>query len=95
MSQKRRKFSPEFKARVALDAMSGEHTLAELASKYSVHPNQISTWKKQAKEGMVASFSGKVQTDQQANEAQIKELHAKIGQLAVENDFLQRAFAKI
>ena len=95
MSQKRRKFSPEFKARVALDAMSGEHTLAELASKYSVHPNQISTWKKQGKEGMVASFSGKVQTDQQANEAQIKELHAKIGQLAVENDSLQRAFAKI
>ena len=95
MSKKRRKFSPEFKARVALDAMRGEHTLAELASKYSVHPNQISTWKKQAKEGMVASFSGKVQTDQQANEAQIKELHAKIGQLAVENDFSQRAFAKI
>ena len=95
MSKKRRKLSPEFKARVALDAMSGEHTLAELASKYSVHPNQISTWKKQAKKGMVASFSGKVQTDQQANEAQIKELHAKIGQLAVENDFLQRAFAKI
>ena len=95
MSKKRRKFSPEFKARVALDALSGEHTLAELASKYSVHPNQISQWKKQAKEGMVASFSGKVQTDQQASEAQIKELHAKIGQLTVENDFLQKAFAKI
>ena len=95
MSKKRRKFSPEFKARVALDAMSGEHTLAELASKYSVHPNQISSWKKQAKEGMVASFSGKVQTDQQANESQVKELHAKIGQLTIENDFLQKAFAKI
>lgn len=95
MSKKRRKFSPEFKARVALDAMNGEHTIAELASKYSVHPNQISQWKKQAKEGMVASFSGKVQTDQQASEAQIKELHAQIGQLTVENDFLQKAFAKI
>lgn len=95
MSKKRRKFSPEFKARVALDAMSGEHTIAELASKYSVHPNQISTWKKQAKEGVVSSFSGKVQTDQQANEAQVKELHAKIGQLTIENDFLQKAFAKI
>ncbi len=95
MSKKRRKFSPEFKARVALDAMSGEHTIAELASKYSVHPNQISNWKKQAKEGMVASFSGKAQNDQQVNEAQIKELHAKIGQLTIENDFLQKAFAKI
>ena len=95
MSKKRKKFRPEFKARVALDAMSGEQTIAELASKYSVHPNQISQWKKQAKEGMVASFSGKFQTDKQASEAQIKELHAKIGQLTVENDFLQKAFAKI
>ena len=95
MSKKRRKFSPEFKARVALDALSGEHTIAELASKYSVHPNQISQWKKQAREGVAASFSGKVQNDHQANEAHVKELHAKIGQLTIENDFLQKAFAKI
>jgi len=95
MSKKRRKFSAEFKARVALDALSGEHTIAELASKYGVHPNQISTWKKQAKESVLASFSGRAQADEQSNEAQIKELHAKIGQLTVEKDFLQRAFAKI
>ena len=95
MSGKRRKLSPEYKARVPLDVMSGEHMIAELASKYSVHPNQISKWKKQAKEGMVASFSGKAQTDQQANEAQVKELHAKIGQLTIENNFLQKAFAQI
>jgi len=95
MSKKRRQFSAEFKARVALDALSGEHTIAELASKYGVHPNQISTWKKQAKESVLASFSCRAQSDEQANEAQIKELHAKIGQLTVEKDFLQRAFAKI
>lgn len=95
MSNKRRKFSAEFKARVALDALSGEHTIAELAGKYDIHPNQITTWKKQAKEGIVASFSGKAQNDQQTSEAQIKELHAKIGQLTVEKDFLQQAFAKI
>jgi transposase len=95
MSKKRRTFTADFKARVALDALTGEHTLAELASKYGVHPNQIAQWKKQAKEGVVASFSGKAQHAQQNSEAQIKELHAKIGQLTVEKDFLQQAFAKI
>ena len=95
MSQKRRKFTAEFKARVALEALSGEQTLSELASKYGVHPNQISQWKKQAREGVVATFSGKAQNDQQSHETQIKELHAKIGQLTVEKDFLQQAFANI
>jgi len=52
-------FSAEFKAKVALEALSGELTLAELASKYDVHPTQISGWKRQAKTGMVAAFSGK------------------------------------
>ncbi len=95
MSKKKRKFSVEFKAKVALDALSGEQTIAELSSKYGVHANQISKWKKQAKEGIVASFSGKAKADQQDSESQIKELHAKIGQLLVEKDFLQQAFAKI
>jgi transposase len=63
MSKKRRKFTAEFKTRVALDALSGEHTLSEIASKYGVHPNQVSQWKKQAKEGIAASFSGKAQND--------------------------------
>jgi transposase len=95
MSKKRRRFSPEFKARVALDSLSGDYTLSELSSKYGVHQNQISTWKKQAKEGIVASFADKSKTDQQKSEAKIEELHAKIGQLTVEKDFLQKAFAKI
>jgi transposase len=94
MSKKRR-FTADFKARVALEALTGDHTISELASKYGVHPNQISQWKKQAKEGIVESFSGKAKNRQQSNEAQIKELHAKIGQLTVEKDFLQQAFAKI
>ena len=95
MSKKRRRFTAEFKARVALDALSGELTLTELSSKYGVHANQISQWKRQAKEGIVASFSGKAENAQRSDEAQIKELHAKIGQLTVEKDFLQQAFAKI
>jgi len=95
MSKTRRRFTAEFKTRVALAALSGEHTLSELASKYGVHPNQISQWKKQAKEGIAASFSGKGQKTPQSDAARIKELHAKIGQLTVEKDFLQQAFAKI
>ncbi|MGE4535668.1 MAG: transposase [Desulfovibrio sp.] len=59
---KRRKFSAEFKAKVALEALSGELTLAELASKYDVHPTQIAGWKRQTKEGMVVAFSGKAAT---------------------------------
>ncbi len=86
-SNQRRKFTVEFKALVALEALSGEQTLAVLASKYGVHPNQITQWKKQAKEGVVASFSGKAQNAGQSSEAQVKELHAKIGQLTVEKDF--------
>ena len=93
MSQ-RRKFSAEFKAKVALEALSGELTLAELASKYDVHPTQIAGWKRQAKEGMVAAFSGKAATAQKDSAVEIRELHAKIGQLTVEKDFLERAFAK-
>jgi transposase len=95
MSRNRRKFTAEFKTRVALDALSGVHTLSELASKYNVHPNQISQWKKQAKEQIAAGFSGKAQKTQQSDEARNKELHAKIGQLTEEKDFLQQAFAKI
>lgn len=95
MSKRRRSFTAEFKARVALDALTGEHTLSELATKYDVHPNQIATWKRQAKEGLVESFSGKAKKSLEGDEARIKELHAKIGQLTVEKDFLQQAFAKI
>ena len=91
---KRRKFSAEFKAKVALEALSGELTLAELASKYDVHPTQITGWKRQAREGMVAAFSGKATTVQKDAAAEIRDLHAKIGQLTVEKDFLERAFAK-
>jgi len=91
---KRRKFPVEFKAKVALEALSGELTLAELASKYDVHPTQIAGWKRQAKEGMVAAFSGKATTVQKDAAAEIRELHAKIGQLTVEKDFLERTFAK-
>lgn len=91
---KRRRFSAEFKAKVALDALSGEMTLSDLAGKYGVHPNMISTWKRQARESIVESFAGKAGVRKNDHEAEIKDLHAKIGQLTVENDFLQKAFAR-
>ena len=92
--KKRRSFSAEFKAKVALEAPAGEKTLSELASKYQVHPNVISNWKKQAQQGMVDTFSGNQKTHKKNNDDQVKDLHAKIGQLTIENDFLQKAFSR-
>lgn len=90
----RRKFTAEFKAKVALEALGGELTLAQLASKYDVHPNVVSSWKRQAQAGMVDVFSGKSEKRDRSHDEEVKDLHAKIGQLTIEKDFLQRAFAR-
>ena len=84
---KRRKFSGQFKAKVALEALRGDRTIQEIAAKHRVHPSQVSTWKKQAVDGVSGVFSGGAST-QGPSEPEIKDLHAKIGRLAVENDFL-------
>ena len=91
---KRTRYSAEFKAKVALEALKGEKTIAELAARFGVHPNQVSDWKKQAMEGMADIFKGKAERDNAASEAQVKDLHAKIGQLTVERDFLAKAFGR-
>lgn len=91
---KRRSYSAEFKARVALEALSGAHTMAELAAKHGVHPNMIAQWKRKAQEGLPDVFSKKTDRSEAAREAELKELHAKIGQLTVENDFLSKAFGR-
>lgn len=90
----RRRFSAEFKAKVALEAIRGEQTLSDLAARYEVHPNMITTWKRQAIENMAAAFSGAAERCNKANDDQIKDLHAKIGQLTVERDFLAKAFGR-
>ena len=91
---KRRTFSAEFKARVALEALSGAHTMAELASKHKVHPNMIAQGKRKAQESLPELF-GKIADRHNADRDQeVKELHAKIGQLTVENDFLSKAFGR-
>ena len=91
---KRRKFSAEFKARVALDALVGDQTLAELAKKHDVHPNMIATWKRQARDNMPALFAKGASPASAEKEAEIQKLHEKIGQLTVEKDFLAKAFGR-
>jgi len=92
--RKRRKFAPEFKAKVALEALSGELTLAELAAKHDVHPNLIQQWRQHAKESMPDLFSGKATAHQTSREAEIKVLQAKVGELTIEKDFLAKAFGR-
>ena len=94
MPRKRRKFSADLKARIALEALREESTLAELATKYDVHPNQIANWKKQAKEGMADLFAGKKAQREKDHDAEIQRLRAKVGELVVERDFLSKAFGR-
>ena len=91
MTGKRTKYSGEFKAKVALEAIKGELTLAQLAAKHGVHQTLITSWKKQAIENMATAFSGKTEQAQASREAEVEKLHAKIGQLVVERDFLRKA----
>jgi transposase len=83
--------TPEFKAKVALEAIREEMTLSELSKKYGVHPNQISTWKRAAIENMATAFTRRGSDPGKGNEAEIEKLHSKIGQLVVERDFLANA----
>lgn len=91
MSQRKR-YSSEFKSKVALEAIQEQSTLAEIASKYGVHPNQVAQWKKQALKGMAGIFEKPDKTDASDQQAQITKLHAKIGQLTMERDFLAQVY---
>ena len=90
MPRKRRSYPVELKAKVALEALREEATMAELASRYDVHPNLIANWKKHAREQVLAGFSGKHEHQEAAREAEIKELRAKVGELVIERDFCPR-----
>jgi len=88
----RRNHAPAFKAKVALAAIKGEKTLAELAQQFDVHVNQITQWKAQLLEGASGVFGAS--PAEAAPAVDLKELHAKIGALALENDFLSGALGK-
>jgi transposase len=97
MSSKRKQYSPQFKAKVALEAIRGEKTAAELASQYEVHPTMINNWKRQLLEEASSLFEKgtqalKADTNQQA---QVNELYRQIGQLKVERDFLVNRSAQL
>ena len=94
MRRKRRNHSAAFKAKVALAALKGDKTLAELAEQFEVHANQITQWKTQLLERASDVFATAAERTEAAG-PDVKELHAKIGQLAMENDFLAAALGRV
>jgi len=87
---KRKQHAPEFKAKVALEALKGEETAAELASRVGVHPTMIHQWKRALLEGASGVFERGGRKKPEVDEEQVKEPHAKIGELAVANSFWER-----
>ncbi len=91
---KRRRFTADFKAKVALEALRGDKTIQEIAARHKVHPNQVSTWKRQAVDGLGEVFSNGADQARRDHDSEVHDLHAKIGQLTVERDFLARGLKR-
>ena len=89
MSNKRKQYNPEFKAKVALAALKNEETIAELSKRFGVHPTMISNWKKSLLEGAANIFE-KGNKAKKQNETPVDDLYREIGKLKVERDFLSR-----
>ena len=94
MKQNRRKHTPSFKARIALEALKGEETTAELASRFEVHPSQIRAWKRALTEGATEIFGSDHDHKSKGDEGLIAQLYQQIGQLKVERDFLENALGR-
>jgi transposase len=92
MSERRKKYTPAEKAKIALEAIKGELTLAQIASKYCVHATQIHAWKKQLMAYLPDAFSEKNKQEKILHDQEISELYEQIGRLKVENDFLKKKF---
>ena len=93
MKKTRRNHAPAFKAKVALEAAREEATITELSRKYGLHTNQIRAWKEQLLSGAVGMFASGVEVQRDQDDL-VKDLHAKIGELTVERDFLSRALKR-
>lgn len=93
MVKKAKSYSAEEKAKVALEALKGELTIAQISSKYGVHATQIAHWKKEALEGIVAGFKSKLKAKDTSNEELTQHLYEQIGQLTVERDWLKKKAA--
>ena len=87
-TRRRRRFTAEFKKRVALAALRGDRTVQQIAARHEVHPNQVSLWKRQAVDGLGEVFADRRSSRQSEHATTIRDLHAKIGELTVERDFL-------
>ena len=90
----RKTHTPAFKAKVALAALTEDKTMAELSAEYGVHATQIANWKRQLKESATSIFKGEISSDEKDHKQEITKLHAKIGQLTVERDFLAEAWER-
>lgn len=90
MGNVKKKFSKEFKAKVAIEAMKGLKTTAEISSEYSVHPTQIAKWKNELRAGLPEIFSDKKDSEEKNKEQVIDNLYKRIGQLEMENDWLKK-----
>ena len=88
---KRKQHSPQFKAKVALEALKGVETTQVLAARYGIHPTQISTWKRQLLDGAAGAFTGKNGQARSADEGREAELYEQIGRLRMENEWLKKS----
>ncbi len=93
MTEIRKKHTPERKLKVALGALKGDNTVAEIASKYKVHPTQVSQWKKQLQESSIEIFGGK-RTQSEASEALVSQLYEEVGRLKFELDWVKKKASK-